>query len=388
VRVLEGEWRDFQISGGGNMAAPNIAGKALIEFVGPGSTDNFLCTNMGGNSGTGFNSTIGFEAFQWESWRQVDNSGCGTIGVSILAGSTVFANELRVENSSQIGISVTGPYGGQTPNLSCMDCGVYLPITAPSDTTSTEYGVFNTLGASVLFYGGRSNIQNSSTTAVNPQVGYFNNSSGGVGTFYNTVFDMQHGANGASAIKQGVAGTVILQQSVLASTAGGFTYKDVAGSTLTSLGRNVFLENTLSLAGSTSQYYIAPTDIFAAGVTGLAPTCTFTSGGGTSPSCALQAGSTNEKGVIIATTGTGSPGTTGTVTLTFEGTFTGGVATTPACNFNPDDSGTAWGNGAITKVSTQSSTAPIVAWSNSAANVLTALAVSSPYRIDYTCTPR
>lgn len=120
----------------------------------------------------------------------------------------------------------------------------------------------------------------------------------------------------------------------------------------------------------------------------IVPTCTFTSGGGTSPSCALQAGSTNEKGTIIASTGTGAPGTTGTITLTFAGTFAGASNTTPSCTFTINDSGTAWGNGALAKVSTQSTTAPIVAWSNSVANVLTALTVSSPYRIDYVCVAR
>ncbi len=123
-------------------------------------------------------------------------------------------------------------------------------------------------------------------------------------------------------------------------------------------------------------------------MTGTAPTCTFTSGGGTSPSCATQAGSSNEKGVIIATTGTGAPGSTGTITLTFAGTYVGGTGATPACTYTLDDSGTAWGNEAVARVSTQSTTAPVVAWSNVATAVLTALTVSVPYRIDYTCVAR
>lgn len=119
------------------------------------------------------------------------------------------------------------------------------------------------------------------------------------------------------------------------------------------------------------------------------PTCTFTSGGGTSPSCTLQAGSTNEKGVIIASTGTGAPGTTGTITLTFSlSGFQGATGGTPACTYNVDNSGTTWGNEAGTQVSTQSTTAPIVAWYNLVSGTLTALTTSSPYRIDYNCTAR
>lgn len=124
------------------------------------------------------------------------------------------------------------------------------------------------------------------------------------------------------------------------------------------------------------------------GTSGIAPACTFSTGGGTTPSCALLAGSTNEKGTMIATTGTGAPGSTGTITLTFAGTFAGGAGAAPACVYTLDNSGTAWGNEAVVFASTQSTTAPVVAWSNVATAVLTALTTSSPYRIGYTCTAR
>jgi hypothetical protein len=165
-------------------------------------------------------------------------------------------------------------------------------------------------------------------------------------------------------------------------------------SVFNSAGGNTYNSGTtapISVA-SGAKVILSPSDIIAGGATSFYQTstmsCTFTSGGGTSPSCAIQAGSTNEKGVIIASTGTGSPGTTGTITLTFAGTVSGALATTPACTISLDDSGTAWGNEASSRVSTQSTTAPVFAWTNLASGTLTALTVSSPYRIDYTCTAR
>jgi hypothetical protein len=141
---------------------------------------------------------------------------------------------------------------------------------------------------------------------------------------------------------------------------------------------------------SAGTVYVDGQSIFSNGgsITSLAPTCTFTSGGGTSPSCALQAGSTNEKGAIIATTGTGSPGATGAITLTFAGTYTGPSGAAPNCVYTLDDSGTTWGDGALARVSTQSTTAPVVAFTNSVNNVQTALTASSPYRISYSCVAR
>jgi hypothetical protein len=168
----------------------------------------------------------------------------------------------------------------------------------------------------------------------------------------------------------------------LGNTAKLYLRDSVAGGTTNAIGTN-------TVAMTTGAFYDLGGNSYSGGLEStLIPTCTFTSGGGTTPSCALQAGSTNEKGVIIATTGTGAPSSAGTVTLTFAGTFAGAGAATPACVYNVDNSGTAWGNEAGTQVSTQSTTAPVVAWFNVNSVVATALTVSSPYRIDYTCTPR
>jgi hypothetical protein len=164
---------------------------------------------------------------------------------------------------------------------------------------------------------------------------------------------------------------------------------NVQGGTVYSIGTAFKGSGTcFGIFKSTGNYFDLGGNTYTGGTSGITPTCTFSTGGGTTPACTTLAGSTNEKGTIIATTGTGAPGSTGTITLTFSGTFAGGTGATPACVYTLDNSATAWGNEAVVFASTQSTTAPVVAWSNVATAVLTALATSSPYRISYTCTPR
>lgn len=145
---------------------------------------------------------------------------------------------------------------------------------------------------------------------------------------------------------------------------------------------STFTGGVASIANS-GTFYDQGGNTYVTAPTGLAPTAVFTSGGGSSPSCTLEAGSTNEKGTILLTTGSGSPGTTGTVTLTFAGIFAGAGNNTPILIVGIDNSGTAWGNQASVSVNTQSQTAPVIAWTNTASGVLTALATASAYRISY-----
>jgi hypothetical protein len=147
--------------------------------------------------------------------------------------------------------------------------------------------------------------------------------------------------------------------------------------------------NSMGAAGTCGSVILTPTDVFGGGPFSTPISCTFTSGGGTTPSCAMGAGlNTAERGVIIATTGTGSPGSAGTVTLNLGQRSYSITGAAPVCTFNIDNSGTAWGNEAGVQVSAQSTTAPVVAWFNVNSVVATALTVSSPYRIDYQCVAR
>jgi hypothetical protein len=116
-------------------------------------------------------------------------------------------------------------------------------------------------------------------------------------------------------------------------------------------------------------------------VSGAAPTCTFTSGGGTSPSCALDTGSTDTAGIIIATTGTGSPGGLGTITLTFFSTF---GTHKPSCIYMANNAGPGIWNGlAVMHDAVPSTTSDLMGWNNG--TVPSALSTSTAYWINYHC---
>lgn len=201
----------------------------------------------------------------------------------------------------------------------------------------------------------------------------------------------QSGGAGAAILNQG---NVFLSGSQLSCStgAGGSAMKLqlggkalVTGSIFTAAGTCVPVINAVG-----TRYYDLGGNTYTGGSasTGITPTCVFTSGGGATPSCAPSAGSTNEKGTIVATTGTG-PGSTGTITLTFSGlNFGGATGIAPACVFNIDNAATVWGNEALVQVNSTSTTTAVVAWANLATAVLTNLTASVSYNIDYTCTPR
>lgn len=106
------------------------------------------------------------------------------------------------------------------------------------------------------------------------------------------------------------------------------------------------------------------------------PTATCT-GTGTSPSTPTVVGTDNAF-VITMFTGSGTPGSTGTCTITFATAYT---TNAPVLVCGLVDGATAWGNEATIRVSTESLTAPVLSWADNATNVLTALTVSTNYKI-------
>lgn len=117
-------------------------------------------------------------------------------------------------------------------------------------------------------------------------------------------------------------------------------------------------------------------------ISGPTPTCTFTSGGGTSPSCAFDTGSSNTSGIMILTTGTGSPAGSGTFTLTFANApFS---TNKPVCTYMVSDMGTgSWSALVGIKDKTISSSSDLVEWQNGTSS--TTLATSSTYWVNYNC---
>jgi hypothetical protein len=94
-----------------------------------------------------------------------------------------------------------------------------------------------------------------------------------------------------------------------------------------------------------------------------APACAAASGWGSSPSCAVDTGSSDTAGIITVTVG-GTPGTSGTSTVTFSAAL---GTNNPACVVSLMDGSTAWNAAATTKVVTSTTTVLTIAWNNTAA---------------------
>jgi hypothetical protein len=110
----------------------------------------------------------------------------------------------------------------------------------------------------------------------------------------------------------------------------------------------------------------------------LKPTVAVAAGFGTTPTIALDAGSTDNAGIVTVTAGT-TPGATGSVTVTF-GTLNGAYGTnTPTVVITPLDGTGAWDTGITWKLTACSTTAFTVAFKNAATNFTAA----STYRFSY-----
>lgn len=109
---------------------------------------------------------------------------------------------------------------------------------------------------------------------------------------------------------------------------------------------------------------------------GTAPTVACT-GTGTSPSApTIDAGGTDHKFTVTISTGTGSPGSTGTCTVTFATAF---LAARPVVCMLVKGA-TAWGNGSTIMETTESASAPVFTWTNIVSGTPTALTVSTSYK--------
>jgi hypothetical protein len=139
---------------------------------------------------------------------------------------------------------------------------------------------------------------------------------------------------------------------------------------------------------------LAPTHGFAAsavgtlqparltGVSATPPTCTYTSGGGTSPSCAVSAGSTDLTGTIVATTGTGAPTAAGSITLTYSAATAYGTNSTQ-CVFMAQNAAGSW-TAPVTFIGGAATTTSYVVNMTNGAAPGTSLA----FNIHYDCTGR
>lgn len=103
-------------------------------------------------------------------------------------------------------------------------------------------------------------------------------------------------------------------------------------------------------------------------------------GTGTSPGAPTISG-VDMGFVATINTGTGSPGSSGTCTITFAGT-TPSFGSAPPIVCMLVKGATQWGNGATIQLTTESATAPVFTWTNLVGGVATALTVSTSYKFN------
>jgi hypothetical protein len=195
------------------------------------------------------------------------------------------------------------------------------------------------------------------------------------------LFACSNVANATGIFWQNLTATVILDGARwncgTATSNGAFVQG--ASSKLILTGGTTIGGTTAAINRSSGTVFISPDTVFAAGaITSIAPACAATTGG---TACVLVAGSTNEKGTMRITA---SAVATGTVTMTFAGTYAGPSGAAPRCTTAYVNAG---GTGAWSLTTTtpivqivRSTTVPAFNWNQGAA-----LTAASTYDIDYVC---
>jgi hypothetical protein len=371
--ALMGDWANFRIDGGNQTTTTLLNGKALITMS-VGEIDNFDCLNMGWQNAS---SMVGINMSVLGRLYNVDNSGCGTIGVQNETGSASEginkAWNLVVENSSTDAILIAGAATDGDTNLECYGCTIAMPNGLTSGT-----GISNA-GGIVKFFGG--NVQpaaifSSSNTGI---TGYRCTGASGQAYFDGTYFEFTTsvGATGGNALWADANNcSITLANSQITATAGttnAFTdFGTTSGTRLQSLGGNTFSGGTNVANGMSVNF--APTDTLS-GLTGTyRPTCATT--GLAQTACTVTIG-TNEGGTMHVTAG--GVGGAFTMTLTFFGSFGSSAGNPASCQFFYANTGTGtWTAPAILTLSSKSLTAQTIAGTGTTVN-------ASTYDMNYNC---
>jgi hypothetical protein len=348
-----------------------------------GTLANFTCTSLGGEVA----GTVGLRVNAQAQLQQVNLSACGKEGVlvssstgNVVGGITynwpaANAYRLSVDNSSSPGGANVVLQQGSV--FGCHNCQTF-------GTQDAGAGVPHWLNNGGELWLEASGMYGELSTTATTAYACTINAGCKLHAHHVTFVGPTTPSSPANGIQCSVACANYLENCYLGSIAGsGGTgpYSDVSGSKLVSLGGNTIVGTLTVNAGS--GLFLSPTDILTGVTGGITPTCAPTSGWGGSPSCALVAGSTNEKGIIRVTAGT-TPGTSGTTTLSFVGTYAGPTGAAPVCTFNYANTGTgAWTSttGAII-VTASSATAQTFTW-----GVSTQVA-GNTYDVLYTCVAR
>lgn len=308
----------------------------------------------------------------------------GTVGEIVWYGVFDAIGNVTCRNETGSGSVMTDTFCGDSyaesliimPNSSLQTKGGGYGITSkPNGAIVHNFGIWWSNHERIAGYGGNAQV------AVQTEPGG--------GTTNITYLDgMNFGMTGNASSTglycpaTGTSSTVYSRNGFLQGGSSNFAVFNTASSNVCKFhdqGGNTFVNNVSNGAGS-AWFTDTPGSTFGGTQAGIAPTCAATTGG---TACSLVAGSTNEKGTVRITA---SAVATGTVTLTYAGTFAGATNTTPSCHFDYANTGTgAWSLTATTPIvlTTRSTTAPVINW-----NQTGALTAASTYDIDYTCWAR
>jgi len=253
---LLGKWVDLRLSGGGNFIASNMSGKNLITMA-VGTLMNFTCTNFG----AGQSSMAGINMGQFSQLYQVNNSGCGGLGIVSETGSlnNVLFRTV-VENSGTNALLINS--GSQ---VFCYWCDFAGPIT------STGLDIISNNGGSLSGFGMQAKIANATSTTTSGTIVYHATATGAKLYADNSSFIANYGSNtnnGAvwCAFTPCVVSLVNGSQLLGGSTS--FSYADTAGGTLYIDPSTLF--NLPFSNGNISGTIAADGHSFGAGCTGTA----------------------------------------------------------------------------------------------------------------------
>jgi len=317
-------------------------------------------TTLGGalpfTSGTGtFIQAIGGKNLQFQLYGLTGGS-CTTISSS----GEAYYDRINLQNTTAngcTGVSMTG----QGANVVSNSVLAFNPSTA----ISCNAAICSLLNDYVINSGGNGNAAIGASGAANVNI---------IGGTYTQI-----AVNPIIAVSS--TATLSLSNTVVSNgNASGVSISAASGSKIYANASTITATNaasTITGIGGTGAYFDLGGNTLSSGITAITPTCAATTGG---TACSVLAGSTNEKGTVRITA---SAVATGTVTITFAGTFAGATGTTPAgCGFNYANAGGtgSWSLTTTTPIvlTTRSTTAPVINWNQTAA-----LSAGSTYDIDY-----
>ena len=203
---------------------------------------NWSCYNYGAYATT---SSAGIELSYENQLYQVNNAGCGSIGIWVDAGvAQNVAMRTIVESSSNAGLIIGGAGAGtdNTPVFICYWCNFALANSNPFSTTSVVQnrgGVLELIGGRIIPYNG--NEGSNTNTGISGYLAQTN--AGSIFRASNVIFDESF-AGGASNNNGAILCTAtcynMISNSNLLSQSSGFDYTDTAASVFYDLGGNSF----------------------------------------------------------------------------------------------------------------------------------------------------